>query len=248
MRFDWLLPSIAGIPVLMYHRVWPGLNDGLTITPEKLREQWLYLKEQGYNTVSLPDFLDIIKGKKAFSPKTILLTFDDGYHNNLTYVYPLLKELNWQAAIFIIADTLDGTAKAQDGMDQRLSITDMLSFDPAIIQLGLHGYSHEDFNQAGVEGIKDIMRRSVAAFEQSKLPYHKVLAYPYGARPKNSAVLKTMKQWFAEFGLEAAFRIGNQVSKVPAPDIYEIRRIDIKGTDSLADFKIKLKKGKLKPF
>src|SRR5437868_2498705 len=107
MRLHWLLPAIKGIPVLMYHRVWPGLNDGLTITPEGLREQWLYLKEQGYNTVSLLDFLEIIKGNKSYEPGTILITFDDGYHNNLTYVYPLLQELSLQATIFIIGDTLD---------------------------------------------------------------------------------------------------------------------------------------------
>ena len=51
-----------------------------------------------------------------------------------------------------------------------------------------------------------------------------------------------------ENNIDAAFRIGNQVCRIPAPDIYEIRRIDIKGTDTMDDFRIKLRKGKLKPF
>jgi hypothetical protein len=114
--------------------------------------------------------------------------------------------------------------------------------------LGLHGYRHEDFDKAGFAGIRDIMNKTLTSFEQSGIPYCKVLAYPYGARPKNTRTMRQMKSWFAASGIEAAFRIGNQVSKIPTPDIYEIRRIDIKGTDTLDDFKIKLKKGKLKPF
>jgi hypothetical protein len=57
-----------------------------------------------------------------------------------------------------------------------------------------------------------------------------------------------LKRIMAEMGIKAAFRIGNKVSEVPAPDMYELKRIDIKGTDTVADFKIKIKKGKLKPF
>jgi peptidoglycan/xylan/chitin deacetylase (PgdA/CDA1 family) len=249
MRFHWLLPTVKGIPVLMYHRIWPGMRDGLTLTPEQLREQWTYLKKEGYRCLSLPEFLEIAQGNSLRPEKAFLLTFDDGYRNNLTYVYPLLQELGWSAAIFIIADTLDGTASpATNEPDEKLSVEELRRMDPQTIYLGLHGYHHENFKETPPAAIEAALRKSMQAFENAGLPYHKVLAYPYGSRPKDAAVLAQVKDMMKRLGVKAAFRIGNQPASVPANDLYELKRIDIRGEDSLEDFKIKLKKGKLKPF
>ena len=247
MNLSWLLPSGKGIPVLMYHKVWPGINDDLTITPEKLREQWEWLKNEGYSTLSLTDYLDIVSGRKQYAGKQLLITFDDGYRNNLTYAYPLLKELGWQATFFIIAGTLDGAIPAlPDGPDQKMSPAELRTLDPANVQLALHGYKHENMGNINLTASADALQRSMQAFEHIGLPWHKVLAYPYGARPGKD--LPRLKQLMTGMGVTAAFRIGNKVSEVPSADMYELKRIDIRGTDSLTDFKIKLKKGKLKPF
>ncbi|MBS1689939.1 MAG: polysaccharide deacetylase family protein [Bacteroidetes bacterium] len=243
----WLLPSIKGIPVLMYHRVWPGTNDGLTISPEKLKQQWQYLKNEGCSTLSLSQFVDIVKNKLPYPKKSILLTFDDGYRNNLQYVYPLLKELNWSAAFFIIADTLTQT-KDEPEINRKMNLQELKSLDPSIVQLALHGLHHEHFSRLTNEQIQEVLEQSIQAFEMSSLPFHKVLAYPYGDRPKNKKQFDELKSWMKTNGIEAAFRIGNKVVKIPAPDVYEIKRIDIKGTDTMDQFRIKLKKGKLKPF
>ncbi len=250
MNWSWLLPEIKGIPVLMYHRVWPGQNDFLTIDPDKLKEQWLFLQNEGYIALSLREYIDIAKGvKKDFPAKSMLITFDDGYLNNLTYVYPLLLEMGWNATFFIIADTLDGTANAEtDPVNAKMTVNELQHLDPSVVQLALHGYHHENFKQTALNDIQTIMSKSIEVMDNSGLPYFKVLAYPYGARPKNNQILSALKLWMKENGIEAAFRIGNQVSKTPAPDLYEIRRIDFRGTDTLKEFTIKLKKGKLKPF
>ncbi len=248
MRLHWLLPTIKGIPVLMYHKVWEGVNDRLTIDPNRLSRQWDWLKKNGYHAITLPEF--IIAAKKGiYNKKTILITFDDGYTNNLQHVYPLLQSLNWAATFFIIADNVDGTAEQSKHLtNKKMSLSELKQLDPTIIQLGMHGYNHENFSKTSVSGIKKVIEKSLHAFENSGLKYHKVLAYPYGARPEKKSDFAELKKWMHEIGMEAAFRIGNQVCKIPATDLYEIKRIDIRGTDSIKDFKIKLKKGKLKPF
>ncbi len=248
MNWSWLLPSIKGISVLMYHKVWPGISDDLTITPEHLAQQWAYLKQQGYNTLSLPDFIGIIEAGAPCPPKSLLITFDDGYRNNYQYAYPLLKEMGWQATFFIIAETLSLASSKENTPDTKMSLAELKALDPEVVQLALHGLHHEHFSKLTSNEIKEVMQQSIAAFDNSGLTYHKVLAYPYGSRPKDAATNKSMKAFFKEMGLRAAFRIGNQVCKVPATDKYELRRIDIKGTDALHEFKIKLTKGKLKPF
>lgn len=249
MNLSWLLPEIKGIPVLMYHKVLSNLNDNLTITPEKLRQQWDFLKQEGYSTISLGDFLEFIKNGGYTNQKLVLLTFDDGYLNNYEYVYPMLQEMAWNATFFIIADTLgDNLQQLYDKDNPKMSLNELKQLDSSVIQLGMHGYHHENFNKISFDEIKYVLQKSIDKFDSSGLGYYKVLAYPYGARPRDKQILTAMKTWMADNGIVAGFRIGNQVCRIPAPDIFEIKRIDIKGTDTLDEFKIKLKKGKLKPF
>ena len=247
MRLHWLMPNRSGVPVLMYHRIWPGQRDGLTLTPEQLREQWSFLRDAGYTCLSMARFLRVASGAERKPKKGFLLTFDDGYQNNLNYVLPLLREFGWEATIFMIAGTLDGSYDCGEGIDQKLSPEELRSMTGEHICLGLHGYHHENFSKSSAAETREAMRRSIAAFEASGLPYSKVLAYPYGARPgaKEQALLC---KWLNEHGVKAAFRIGNRPQRMPANDMYQLHRIDIRGEDSLEDFKMKLRKGKLKPF
>lgn len=250
MNLSWLLPSVKGIPVLMYHKVWPGINDALTITPEKLEEQWQFLKRKGYHAISLGDFLSCVNDPAStYPPKSILLTFDDGYLNNYEYVYPLLQKMHWQATFFIIADTLQSHIPGRpDAPDTRMTVKELSSLDPQVVQLAMHGYHHEHFDKLSEREIGQVMQRSIEAFDKSGLAYEKVLAYPYGSRPRDGNASSDMKKWFGENGIKAAFRIGNQVCKIPTADRYELKRIDIKGTDSNEEVLVKLVKGKLKPF
>lgn len=241
MDFSFLLPTVRGIPVLMYHNVLPGISDALTITPEKLIEHWQWLKQNGYTPLSLSEYISCIDSN-SFPPQSVLLTFDDGCLNNYEYAYPLLKEMGWCATFFIIAEALTRDIKL------KMSLRELAQLDPDTVQLALHGFHHEHFSELSLDEIQQVMVQSIAAFDNSGLPYHKVLAYPFGSRPKNLSNNTAMKEWFKRIGIQAAFRIGNQVSRIPAPDRYELKRIDIKGTDTLEQFKIKLIKGKLKPF
>lgn len=248
MNLSWLLPDGKGVPVLMYHKVWPGINDALTITPERLREHWTYLKMNGYNTVSLPDFLDIITGRKPCPEKAILITFDDGYRNNLTYAYPLLKELGWKAVFFIITRTLEENPVEKDPAEQKMAPAELAGLDPSVVQLALHGYDHENMRDMSPAGMEGVIASSIKAANGSKVPFHMVFAYPYGAFPRKEPNLPALKEILKDKGISGAFRIGNKVCPVPAPDIYEIKRIDVRGTDTVRELAIKLKKGKLKPF
>ncbi|MBS1585386.1 MAG: polysaccharide deacetylase family protein [Bacteroidetes bacterium] len=244
-----LLPRVIGIPVLMYHHVLPGSNHKLSISPEKVREQWQYLRDEGYKCLPLNEFLDIASGKvKNYPKKSFLLTFDDGYTDNLSHACTLLKEFGWTATFFIVAGTLDGSVPTEgDPLGDKMTLKDLRSLDPSVASLAIHGYLHEHFDTLNAEELKQTLEKSIKAFETAGLPFHKVLAYPYGERP-SGIDKETLLQIVQTTGIKAAFRIGNRINKIPVQDIYGINRIDIWGTHSIEDFKIKLKKGKLKPF
>lgn len=250
MSLSWLLPNVKGIPVLMYHRVWPNLQDGLTVTPQALRAQWEYLRAEGYECLPMDRFLRMMRAEEPAPKKAFVLTFDDGYHNNLEHVLPLLREFDWEATIFIIAGTIDGayTLDEASGPARKMAKDALRSIAGPNVRLALHGYKHENFSETKLDALEKTMRRSVEVFEEAGIPFTKLLAYPYGARPKDPLEFQVLKAWMSNFGIEAAFRIGNKPQAAPALDLYELKRIDIRGEDTLDDFKVKLRKGKLKPF
>jgi peptidoglycan/xylan/chitin deacetylase (PgdA/CDA1 family) len=228
MRLNYLLPTVKGIPVLMYHRVVPNEQDGLTVSTQQLCAQWNYLKKEGYQTLGLDDFYEIISG------------------NNLTHMKPLLEEFGFHATIFIIADSIAINEKPT--YNDLMTADELKLFDPITVSFGLHGFHHESFKETPLVQLKDAILKSIETFKKNKLPFYPALAYPYGARPKAANDFDELKKWMMKQGIKMAFRIGNKPAKAPTKDLYEIKRIDIRGTDSLEDFKVKLKKGKLKPF
>jgi hypothetical protein len=81
------------------------------------------------------------------------------------------------------------------------------------------------------------------------IPFVRALAYPYGGFPKKDPQLKAkMKEIFRASRLQFALRIGNRINRWPIKDPYEVKRIDIKGTDSFYTFTTKLRKGRRKLF
>ncbi|MGH2645276.1 MAG: polysaccharide deacetylase family protein, partial [Chitinophagaceae bacterium] len=94
--------------ILLYHRVIDLKPDPqeLCVSPHHFREQITFLKEK-YNILSSNEFADhLLKGKK-FPPKSVLLTFDDGYADNFQLALPILEELQAQAIFYITTSKLN---------------------------------------------------------------------------------------------------------------------------------------------
>ncbi|MBF6633651.1 MAG: polysaccharide deacetylase family protein [Planococcus sp. (in: Bacteria)] len=90
----------------MYHILLPGRNDSISIDPVRFKEQMLALASSGYNTITEAELLDYLEQKAALPEKPILITFDDGYLSNYTEAFPILKELNMKASIYVVASRI----------------------------------------------------------------------------------------------------------------------------------------------
>lgn len=97
----------VGVPVLYYHSVDPSERNEVTISPEHLKEQLEYIKSQGYVTLTMTELMNYILDNKEIPEKSIVITFDDGYMDNYNNAYPILKELDMKATIFVIANGID---------------------------------------------------------------------------------------------------------------------------------------------
>ena len=80
------------IPVFTLHSVNPGVFE----------EQLYFLSSNNYQTLIADEFYEYLTGSKPFPERTILLTFDDGWKNLYTVVYPLLKKYKMRAVCFLI--------------------------------------------------------------------------------------------------------------------------------------------------
>ncbi len=95
--------------VLMYHRVIDRVDlnrahfqPGMYVTKEAFEMQMRYLT-QHYNVVSLQGFAEIMKSGNKIPANTCVLTFDDGWKDTYTNVFPILKKYNLPATVFLVS-------------------------------------------------------------------------------------------------------------------------------------------------
>lgn len=107
------LPASAHVPVLMYHYVEipppnaERLRRDLTTTPEEFEAQLQFLSDNGYTTISLDQLYDYLSLGDPLPAKPVVLTFDDGYLDIYTEVFPLLRRFGMIGTFFIVTDFIN---------------------------------------------------------------------------------------------------------------------------------------------
>jgi len=99
-----------GVPVICYHSIDkdPSGKSPIIVSKEKFREHLQTIKDAGYTTLTMAELDDYLFKDKPIPEKSVVLTFDDGYIDNYTNAFPILKEFKMNATIFIISTYLDG--------------------------------------------------------------------------------------------------------------------------------------------
>ncbi len=134
--------------VLMMHMVTEEMPedsslDTLYITADMLRKYCEYFKDR-YTIVSLDEAYDIISNnKKVDNPNLLVFTFDDGYDNNYTLAYPILKEYGIKATISVIAKYTDENRPGYLTWDQVREMS-----DSGLIAIGSHTYDSHYYTTA----------------------------------------------------------------------------------------------------
>ncbi len=96
----------AMLPVLMYHSV-DEVPGNYSVTPQKLDMDIKSLKAQGYTPVFFEDVINFVYRRIPLPSKPIVITFDDGYKNNYTELFPIVKENNIKVELFGIAGAME---------------------------------------------------------------------------------------------------------------------------------------------
>jgi len=250
LEYGILIPSPKGIPILMYHKVSDGPADGITIAAEKLQRQFYYIKKNRYQTISFEELATAIQTGKPLPAKPVILTFDDAYRDFMINAFPLLKSFEFKASVFIPVGFMGKTNAWDHGSDRILSVNEIKELAATgIVEFGLHSFLHRSYAELDPAGIRNDLELCMQTLCYHNIPFVRVLAYPFGVFPRKDPVLKTQtKEIFHNSRLLFALRIGNRINHWPIRDPYELKRIDIRGTDDFYTFRTKLRKGRRKVF
>lgn len=237
---------MSKLPILMYHNVSMTRSDKryLTISKDKLEEQFKYLSSNNYETFHFSELSKL----NSLPSKSVVLTFDDVTENQLLYAVPLLQQYNLKATFFIPFEYIDKSDSWNEGLEKIMGIDDLKQLNSNLIELGYHSYHHKKYNSLTEAEIFDDFKKCDQIIHANKLKVFPVLAYPYGNYPKKEPHKTNFKNILEKNNITFGLKIGNRPNNFPFKDPYEIKRIDIKGEENMLAFRLKLRFGKLKLF
>src|SRR3989442_1436741 len=97
LKVQGIEAASINVPILTYHYVANNPNpkdtqrDALSVPPTKFEAQMDYLSKNGFTPITLDTLYGIFNKQTTPPNKPIILTFDDGYNNFYTIVFPILK-------------------------------------------------------------------------------------------------------------------------------------------------------------
>jgi peptidoglycan/xylan/chitin deacetylase (PgdA/CDA1 family) len=221
-------------PILMYHylSVPPDNADiyrrDLSVSPDLFAQHLDRLREEGYTTIRLDDLLLHLTEGAPLPARPVILTFDDGYRDNYTNAFPLLKERGMTATFFIVTDLIDA------------DLPDYLSWD-MVREMHAGGMSIQSHgrNHASLKGRDDdyLIWQALGSLETIEFELGvrpRFISYPAGQYDENTIKIFQSAQYWA--GVTTV-----QGATHSSEDLFELRRVRIRGTTSADDLSRLLK-------
>lgn len=169
------------VPFLLYHSVPDKVSDGddllLHIAKDNFYQHMTALKSAGYNSITLDEYYNYAVNGGTLPPNPIVICFDDGYENNYTNAYPILKELGIKATIFVIVGTVGNHEVAYP----HFTWAEAREMEESgVIDIQSHSFSHPSFSALTYAETVRQMRLSKYILETNMNKTCDYMAYPYG--------------------------------------------------------------------
>jgi peptidoglycan/xylan/chitin deacetylase (PgdA/CDA1 family) len=219
----------ARVPILMYHYISKPPADAdvyrldLSVTPENFEAQLAWLRSQGYQTIKLSDLVYHLTLGWPLPDKPVILTFDDGYRDNYTQAFPLLRKYGYVGTFFLVTKPID------DGDPAYLTWDMVKKMHRAGMDLEPHGYRHYDLRDRDVDFLVYEIVGAKEAIEAHTGETTRFFSYPSGSYDDQTvAVLKSAYFWAAVTTAQGATHTSD--------GLFELTRIRMRGRYDLEDF------------
>ena len=202
--------------ILMYHSI-ATTEHFFSVSLKDFEWQMNHLSEEHMPVISLKDLVVRLTSKKELGG-SIAVTFDDGYRNNFTDAFPILKRHNFPATIFVATEKI-GSSDARGFA--RLTPEDMREMGASgLIDIEPHTHTHPHLSRASHEvQRKEIVesKRIVEGIVQKKCT---LFAYPYGDFSEETVDIVTEEAFDAAVSvIEGTVHKGSNLYHLPRNSI-----------------------------
>ena len=204
------------VPIIMYHSIQPNASSKnmLVVSPISFERQMSFLKRNHYYILTLEELTCLLRQKKKIPGRAIAITFDDGYKDNYTHAFPILKKYGIPASLFIIVQEV--------GRPDRLNWGEILEMQASgLVAIGSHTIGPEPLTKIkdGQE-LKRQIFESKAALEEKLGKKVNVFSYPEGRFDAK------IRQLVIDAGYLAAVAT-NPGKRYPNDDTFALKRLRI---------------------
>lgn len=240
LRYNWWRISVSDnhARVLMYHSIERHFGDKFDkwrVRPSDFEKQIAWITQNGYKFYTLAELCELSSARNL-PKKAVCITFDDGYADNFTNAYEILKKYHAKATIFLIPNqSQNHWEKANTQHISAMLNSDQIAKMADIVEFGAHTINHANLLKISLEQARNEIENSKKEVEKITAKPCVSFAYPYGKYDEN------ILQITAECGFKNAVIVKRGVFK-SNDNCLEIKRIGILGTESFFDFWLKFKK------
>jgi peptidoglycan/xylan/chitin deacetylase (PgdA/CDA1 family) len=217
-------------PVLCYHRVGGPRELGVTRVLRKVfARQMVALADAGWRTLTLDDFARAASpylfpvARLTSDTRYFLLTFDDGYANLAETAYPVLADLGFTAATFLITDYVG----RDNSWDVRYTRRRLPQLDWRTIErwrirgfdFGSHGATHRRLTWLRSAVVADeLLRSRQVLIQRLGTGAGRAIAYPFAA--VSDRVMELTRQAGFEMGFAGPWDRGTDPLRLARVPVY----------------------------
>lgn len=229
-------------PILMYHAFGDGNERAsrFVVPISLLRQQLEYLKRHGYQFISLREYVCCLRQHRLPPAHAAVLTLDDGYSDNLSLALPVLKEYGVPATLFVVSDKVGQVNDWDDTGELHgrslLDWSQLREMARGGLEIGAHSRTHSPMVDLTEDQARQEIVGSRTELSQALERPITLFAYPFG---ETNERVEAVAERAGVLGSCTVKRGLNTIATPPQA----LRRIEIRGTDSLRDFAQRIKRG-----
>lgn len=179
------------VPVLTYHHVQPealakqlGQTSG-TVDNGFFDQQMGYLASNGYHTITVAELVNALRSHSALPPKSLAVTLDDGYVDDYTYVFPIIKKYNITINLMIATGLVGNPDFISWDQLKEMKASGLVYFTD-------HTWSHYALGRGPQDKVQYEITTGKQQLEQNIGQTVNIFTYPYGSFSSNA--IQTLQQ------------------------------------------------------
>ena len=224
----------------MYHSISDEPEPGhpyywINTSRKRFAEQMRFLKENDYTVISLSDAVDILetdRDPENSSPRYVVLTFDDGYHDFLKHAWPVLAGYGFTVTMFVPTAFIGNSRMLFNGRES-LTWSEVRELRGQGVSFGSHTMSHPKLNGLPWNEIRRELLASRLLLEDELQTTASCFAYPYAFPQEDRSFVARFRQELIDQGYRAAVTTAIGLAH-PGSDPLCLRRLPVnEGDDEL---------------